>query len=55
LNPLEPRFEGKGEEEREQEFSEEEEEESNLPPSQQNLKGHKDKGLKITEEDLQTI
>ena len=41
------RAEREGEEEKEQEFSEEEEEE--LPPSQRDLKPHKDKGLKIND------
>lgn len=41
------------EEEKEQEFSEEEEEE--LPPSQRDLKPHKDKGLKINDEDLELM
>ena len=39
------------EEEKEQEFAEEEE----VTPSQRDLKPHKDKGLKIEEEDLELL
>ncbi len=42
------------EEEKEQEASEEEEEEE-IPPSQRNLKPHKDRGLEINDEDLELI